>query len=77
MALMSVHWGLPGWGGGAGSRHEPSRVLGYPSAGQRWKDSEQLKCFAWELFGAFFFFFLKGEFSDFKVLTGSLNGFVF
>lgn len=24
-----------------------------------------------------FFFFLKREFSDFKVLTGSLNGFVF
>lgn len=25
-------------------------------ASQRWKDLEQLKCFAWELFGAFFCF---------------------
>lgn len=51
--------GAAGVGGGRReqARAEPSRVLGYPSAGQRWKDSEQLKCFAWELFGAFFFFF--------------------
>ena len=31
----------------------------YPSAHQRWKDLEQLKCFAWKLFGAFFFFFFE------------------